>query len=424
MAIASCPKCATKLKVPDGASASVRCPKCQTVFKTNPPAQPAFEVVDETPIKPAPRPSATAKPAPKPAPPADDFEVVDEAPAKKKVVAKTDLDDDDDRPRKNRRDDDDDDDDRPRSKKRSRDDDDRPRKSQRPRFYDDDEFDFKPNPGKRDGFASGKLGAMFLSISFWADVGMYGLLTLFVLIMWSGGDITSVLGLLIGPMRVVSWLAGLAGIGLCIAGPARARKLAVASAILAAIHILLIFLGFLIVAKLGDFDFRDRPPSERTTSKSNGPTVSMEGLGMLGLGLGLGTSIVPAEFTMPTIIYGSKLLGKGLGNIIMFPLASACDIARLILVMLTLKTMAEAAKAHDGADKCRIGAKTVAIVCGSAIVLTLFIVIIVVEGEMGKAARHFAGFTFLVIMLSHCLMMILPALGAMQAAGGLGRRKN
>ena len=423
MAIASCPKCSTKLKVPDGAPATVRCPKCQTVFKTNPPAQPAFEVVDEAPPKPAPRPSAAAKPAS----PADDFEVVDEAPAKKKVVAKTDLDDDDDRPRKKRRDDDDDDD-RPRSKKRSRDDDDddaRPRKSKRSSYYDDDEFDFKPNPGKRDGFASGKLGAMLLSLSFWTDVGMYGLLTLFVVIMWSGGDITSVLGLLIGPMRVVSWLVGLAGIGLCIAGPARARKLAVASAILAAIHLLLIFLGFLLVAKLGDFDFRDRPPSETTTSKSNGPTVSMEELGLFGLGLGLGTSIVPAEFTMPTIVYGSKLLGKsGLGDIIMFLLASACDIARLILVMLTLKTMAEAAKAHDGADKCRIGAKAVAIVCGSAIVLTLFIAIIVVEGEMRKAARHLAGFTFLAIMLSHCLMMILPALGAMQAAGGLGRRKN
>ena len=423
MAIASCPKCATKLKVPDGASASVRCPKCQTVFKTNPPAQPAFEVVDEAPPKLAPRPSAVAKPAPKPAPPADDFEVVDEAPVKKKVVAKTDL--DDDQPRRKRRDDDDDDD-RPRSKKRSRgDDDDRPRKSKRSSYYDDDEFDFKPTPGKRDGFAPGKLGAVFLSISFWTDVGMYGLLTLFVLIMWSGGDITSVLGLLIGPMRVVSWLVGLVGIGLCIAGPARARKLAVASAILAAIHVLLIFLGFLLVAKIGDFDFRDRPPSDRTTSKSNGPTISMEELGMLGLGLGLGTSIVPAEFTMPTIIYGSKFLGKsGLGDFIMFLLASACDIARLILVMLTLKTMAEAAKANDGADKCRIGAKAVAIVCGSAIVLTLFIAIIVVEGEMRKAARHFAGFTLLAIMLSHCLMMILPALGAMQAASGLGRRKN
>ena len=188
---------------------------------------------------------------------------------------------------------------------------------------------------------------------------------------------------------------------------------------------LLIFLGFLLVAKLGDFDFRDRPAPERTTSKSTGPTVSMEELGMIGLGLGLGTSIVPAEFTMPTIIYGSKLLGKsGIGDIIMFLLASACDIARLILVMLTLKTMAEAAKAHDAADKCRIGAKTVAIVCGSAIFLTLFIAIIIIEGEMRKSAQHFAGFTFLTIMLSHCLMMILPALGAMQAAGGLGRRKN
>lgn len=231
--------------------------------------------------------------------------------------------------------------------------------------------------------------------------------------------------MLIGPLRVASWIMGLAGIGLCIAGPARARKLAVASAILAAIHILLMVMGFLFVSKLGNFDVRNRPAPEKTTSKSTGPSVSTEELGMIGLGLGLGTSIVPAEFTMPTIIYGSKLVGKsGIGDIILFLLASACDIARLILVMLTLRTMAEAAKAHNAADKCRIGAKTVAIVCGSAIFLTLFVAIIMVEGEMRKSGPHFVGFTLLTIMLSHCLMMILPALGAMQAAGGLGRRKN
>ena len=91
MAIASCPKCAASLKVPDGTSAAVRCPKCKTVFKPNAPAQPAFEVVDEpTPPKPSPRPAAPAKPAPKPARSDDeDFEEVDDdVPVKKKVVEK------------------------------------------------------------------------------------------------------------------------------------------------------------------------------------------------------------------------------------------------------------------------------------------------------------------------------------------------
>lgn len=185
MAIANCPECLTKLKVPDGTTASVRCPKCKMVFKPNAPAQPAFEVVDEAPARKPAKPAAPKSTAPapaKPAPnPAADFEVVDDAPAKKKVVAKSDL-DDDDRPRKRRRDDDDDDDDRPRRKRRDDDDeDDRPRSKKRGR--DDDDFDFKPNPGKKDGFAPWKLGAMFLSFSFWTDVGMYGLLSLFVLIM-------------------------------------------------------------------------------------------------------------------------------------------------------------------------------------------------------------------------------------------------
>src|SRR4051812_48882884 len=76
--VLTCPKCPTKLKVPDGVSGNTRCPKCGTVF---PIVKPAFEVVEEAPRPapaPKPAPKSTSAPAPKPAARQADFEVVDE----------------------------------------------------------------------------------------------------------------------------------------------------------------------------------------------------------------------------------------------------------------------------------------------------------------------------------------------------------
>ncbi|MBX9583008.1 MAG: zinc-ribbon domain-containing protein, partial [Gemmataceae bacterium] len=51
MPLATCPTCATALRVPDGSAAAVRCPKCKTVFPpapdpasppAPPPSRPAF----------------------------------------------------------------------------------------------------------------------------------------------------------------------------------------------------------------------------------------------------------------------------------------------------------------------------------------------------------------------------------------------
>lgn len=124
--------CGKTLQVKDEfAGRRVRCPACNGVA-TAPAGEPEFEVVDD----PAPRRAA----APPPPPPAK------AVPVRANPVERSrddDWDDEDDRPRKRRRDDDEDD--RPRGKRRDEeDDDDRPRKRR-----DDEEDDDEDRPRKK-----------------------------------------------------------------------------------------------------------------------------------------------------------------------------------------------------------------------------------------------------------------------------------
>jgi hypothetical protein len=282
VAIATCPKCATKLKVPDGTTASVRCPKCQTVFKTSTPpaAAPAqqFEVVDEPapPAKTAPKPPPKAAAAPTSAPASKEespfTNLDDDRPRKKKS---RDDDDDDDRPRKKRSRDDDEDDNRPRSKKRSRDDDneeddrprkkrsrdddeddDRPRSKKRSRDDDDDEDDDRPRKKSRDDddeddrprkIAGSKLGIarigmLLILISLGLFAATLGLQSLFILVALIGGVIPGGMSIITGLMGLVNWIVGLVGLGMCIAGPSRARGLAIAAVSVAGVHLILAFI--------------------------------------------------------------------------------------------------------------------------------------------------------------------------------------
>ncbi|HEY2910506.1 MAG TPA: hypothetical protein VGI99_09680 [Gemmataceae bacterium] len=402
MAISACPSCGTNLKVPDGTVATVRCPKCQTVFQSKPPAPGA----------------APSRPAPfRPAQP--EFEVVDDEPRRQSQRDRDDRDDDRPRSRKRGRDDDRDDDDdrRPIKKKKRRSDD-----------YDND--DLRSGSVKRNvGGGPGRIGALILSISFWCDVALYGFLALVAIIFWASVDAPVALGLIVGPLRALSWLLGLVGIGFCIAGPARARKLAIAAASLAGLHILLLILGFFVIGvSIADLNPNRPPPPppefRRAQIEPERAPLAIQEVGLFGYAFALGTSIVPAEFSLPVLIYGSKLGGgKAVSNMILFFLSSACDIARLILVILMLRAMAESAKSFEASDKLRIGVGSVAIVCGAAILVTTFVVLLAVEGEMGKAMRHMFSLMMLALMLCHCLMMIFPALGAFEVAGALKKRK-
>ncbi|HXD86378.1 MAG TPA: hypothetical protein VN641_07780 [Urbifossiella sp.] len=416
MAISACPSCGTNLKVPDGTVATVRCPKCQTVFQSKPSVAGAAP-----PSRPV---------SPKPAPP--EFEVVNDEP--RRQSSRRDCDDrDDDRPRRSRRDDDDDDD-RPRSRKRDRDDDRdddrRPAKRKKRRSDDFDDDDLRSGSVRRSGGGgAGRTGALILSIAFWCDVALYGFLTLLAIIFWASRDVPAALGLIVGPLRAFSWLLGLVGIGFCIAGPERARKLAIAAASLAGLHILLLLLGFFVIGvSIADLNPNRPPPPppqfrQMQVEPERAPFTIQE-VGAFGYVFALGTSIVPAEISLPVLIYGSKAGGgKVVSNLILFLLASACDIARLILSILMLRAMAESAKSFEASDKLRIGVGGVSIICGAAILVTTFVAILVVEGEMAKAARHLLSLTALALMLCYCLMMVFPALGALQVAGAFKKRK-
>ena len=176
MPLVACPKCATTLKIPDGASGNVKCPKCTNIFPVaaKPTAASGFEVLEGGQAKPA-----APKPAQRPEPLEPDFEVVDEPKPKRKAAASAD-DDDDDRPRSKRRrdyDDDDDDDNRPRKKKKKR------------RDYDDDEDDddWRPSPSRGGGgMGNAKVGTLLVSISFWFYFSLYALGTFLIFLLWVG----------------------------------------------------------------------------------------------------------------------------------------------------------------------------------------------------------------------------------------------
>lgn len=389
MAISPCPKCRANLKVPDNAVATVRCPKCQTVFQSKPASA-------------APVPPPPAQPPARPAPAPADFEVVEDEPRRRPVSRRGDDSDDyDDRPRRRgRRDEDDDDRDRPSRKKKRRDDDD----------YDDD---FRSGSIRRTTTGGpGKTGAFLLSISFWCDVGLYGLLTLVAIIFWTSAKPTLPLGLLVGPLRVTSWVLGLVGIGFCVAGPLKARKLSIATAILAGLHLAFFISGLIYIG----VSLSDLNPNRRAEH-----SLDADSLGALGLCLGLMTSILPAEFFLAGVSYGAHI--AKIDYLIFFYLGSACDIARLILELLTLKAMAESAKDYGAVEKLRIGVISVSSVCGGAILLLLLVTVLFFEADLGRARRHVMGLALLLVMLSHSLMMVFPALGALQTASGLKKRK-
>jgi predicted Zn finger-like uncharacterized protein len=430
LALVACPKCSTSLRVPDGSVAAVRCPKCQTVFQPPKPAKPAFEVVEDAPAarppvvtaRPAPKP--TPKPVPKPAEP--EFEVVDDDPAPppkkafsldaavksadkgrsaRRTTDDDDYDDEDDRPRGRRRRDDDEDDDRPRSRRRSRyddeDDDDRDdrRKGRGRRSRDDYDDDYDGRPAdRRAPFRRAKVAALLLSISFWLYLATFGLLTLFVIILWAGSG-TDMGGLMILPglLGLGNWIVAAVGLGFLIAGPARARGLAIAATSVAAVHLILTVVCF--------FNARS----------------DMRGFLFGGSNLEwflFGSMLWAVDATLPLLFYNSR----GFGDFVVPMLAGMCEVARLILILLALKATAAAAKDYGAAEQAGKGVLISAVVMGVAAALILIGVIVVYEGKMMKSGKHVAGAIVTLVFLGYALMMIVPALAANETKNACDRR--
>jgi hypothetical protein len=421
--VISCPKCPTQLKVPDGVSGNTRCPKCGTVF---PVVKPAFEVVED---RPAPKPAT--KITPKIAPPPPQFEVLEDEPKTKRVVA-----DEDDEPRKNRsrNDDDDDEDERPKSrKKRSRDDDDeeRRRKKKKKKRYDEDEFedDWEPrlNAGGAE-YAKGKTGALLLGISFWLNLGAYGLLALYTLIAWlmigdaasgsssprggrsssgsSGGDDGAILDMLVilpGLIGLAAWIVGLIGCSFAIAGPRKSRGMAITATVFASVHLIMVGVTF------GNMQ---------------------DGMGSIGRSVpGLGkaawiavASTLPAlDAFLPMVFYQSKEMST---SYVIGVIAAVCEVARLLTAMFLLKAMALAARDFQASERSGYGIMIVLGVIGGVILLSLLVVILLHEGKFTSLSTvlNLAMGTVFLMYLGYTLMMLSPAIGAMATKDACARR--
>lgn len=406
MPLIACPKCATNLKIPDGASGNVKCPKCSTIFSvgaTTP--APAFEVVDDTPAAPPPQ-----KPAPRRAAPEPDFEVVDEPKPrpKKKVTAVAD-DDDDDRPRSKRRrdDDEDDDEDRPRRKKKRHDDDD----------------DWRPT-SSRSSYGAAKVGMLLIVISLWLYLGTFALLALLLLIAWLGASIPTGLMIVPGLLGVANWVVALIGLGFCIAGPSRARGLAIATTAVAAVQIAMAFVvandlksGLFAAGSIQTASSYNRTERLMRLSKAaaknpNGPEAKElqeefknrqdrddDNSLLVGMLQFAGSQATKSDQTdLDRVLREKKFESKmrWLDLATLFPffdrliavlsynsnffsdyvlafLSGAVEVARLILLILTIGAVARAVKAHDAADKATVGVIAAAIAFGVALLVTLLI---------------------------------------------------
>lgn len=400
MPVVACPKCPAQLKIADGASGHVKCPKCGTLFPVTAPKPAAFEVVDGTPASaPVPKP-ATAPPQRAPAPAdEDDFEVVPEKPKKKSRDRYDDdeEDDEDDRPRsrrKRRRDyDDEDDDDRPRRRrKRRRDYDD----------YDDDDEDDWPEPKRKKstGFGPARTGALLLGIGAWLYMGTFGLMALLVLIAWAGGGMPSGVMVIAGLVGLGNWIVSLVGLGFCLAGPPRTRGTALAATIVSAVHLILSFVCFI---NLDD---------------------GLRGFGGLGFGSSSAwvalASVLPAvDMALPLLIYQS---GAFSGGFLVAFLAGGCEIARLILIIFTLKGQALAARDYGTAERSKSAVMAVAGVCGGVALAALLIAVLVVEGQLFRAGMHLASAAMLLSYLAYAFMTMAPALLARDVKDTLPNR--
>ena len=360
MPVVACPKCATNLRVADGATATVRCPKCKTVF--TPVAPPAFEVVDASPPPP--------KPAPKPAAPEPEFEGLDDEPA----------------PRKRRgRDDDEDDDDRPRGKRR---------RSRRRDFDDDYGTSDRGSPFRR-----GKVACLLLSISIWLYMGAMGVLTLFGLLFWTGSGVSPNLLLIPGLAGVANWVVALVGLGFAVAGPRQGKGLAVGALSVAGVHFVLLVVCF--------------------TNLRGG----LGGLGGFGLGglewAAMVTTIPVVDALLPALIYGAG----GIGTEFLFAvLTGGCEIARLILILLMIQAFARAARDGGAEDKAGTGVMVVSVTCGVVALVVTLVAVISYEAKLSSGMRTLGMLTAVGSMTAYTLMLLLPGMAAVDTKDALDRR--
>jgi hypothetical protein len=390
------------------------------VFPAAPPAAGGFEVVDDEPASPPPppRPAAksvvAAKTAPPPPPAKNEFEF-DDAPKKKRrdeddeddrprSRRRDEDDEDDDRPRKRRRDDDEDEDDRPRSRRRRDDDedeDDRPRRRGRRRYEDDEDEDWRPAARGKPGFGPARTGALLLNISFWLYFASLALISLLIFLGWvatstltgggggggrpgRGGDDGEWILTLIklpGILGLANWVVALVGFGFCIAGPARARGMAITATVFAAVHFLLLLLTY------NNLDRAIGIPLA-----ADAVTWPLFASALLGVDILLPTLVIPR---------GTQAIGT---NFMLFFAAGVCEVLRLVFALMTVKELARAGKDYGPEEKAHFGVIAAVSVVGASALLALLLAVLgrmeVIRGPniiIGSLLLMYLGFTAMTI---------------------------
>ncbi|MDY3551788.1 hypothetical protein R5W24_000867 [Gemmata sp. JC717] len=370
MPVVACPKCPAQLKTPDGVSGNVKCPKCGSIFPISAPVPTGNHVTGGAPAPQSPSPPVA------PAAGYDAFEVVDETPRRSR-----DWDDADERPRSRKRDRGDDEyEDRRRRKKTGR--------------HDDDDW---PRPQRRPaGFGLARTGALMLGTGAWIYMGTFGLLALLALFGWAGGEQPWPLMGLAGLAGCANWVVSLIGLGFCIAGPERARGAAIAATVLSVVHLGLLFVGLALRGGVPD-RFGGGDPMWVT----------------------MATAIPSLNGVLSLLLYAPQAFGSG---VLVAFLAGGCEVARLILIALTLKGLAQAARSRAAAARAGPAVMAVAGVCGGVTAVTLFVTILVAEWGLMRAGLHLAAAVSLLSQLAYALMMMAPALLAKDTASALAAR--
>lgn len=423
MAVVTCPKCPTALRIPDGVSGNVKCPKCSTLFpvaraatitaKPAPKPPPKSTLANQPPPKPAQAP-ITAKQAPQAANNDIDFEVIDDPkPAKRRIE-----DDEEERKHGNKKkkwyDDEEEEELRPRKKKKSQ------------RSDDDEDWLEKPSRAK-EGHGPARVGLMLLTISSWLYCALYGLLTLGVFILLvsilgvddtlgakqkttSGSskdstfvvDVIDLLMLLIGLIGLANWLVSIVGFSFCIAGPERSRPMSIIAASVSGVHLIFVILTYLIAAKY---------VSELGTY--GGPTK--------GSWLIFATTIPFLDFFLPTLIYSSRSIN---GEFIVLILTGICEVVRIFFTMLTIRTFANVGKDHKTAERAQIGIVGTAIVVGAGIFIMFLVLVLIKEVQFKslKTALTLGVGSFFMHCLAYTVLLLVPAILTIFARSSLAGR--
>ena len=196
----------------------------------------------------------------------------------------------------------------------------------------------------------------------------------------------------------------LIGLSFCIAGPVKPRGMAIATVSVAGVHLILLIICYSKVTGLGR-------------------GLGGMGGGVLGGGewMFLGSVLWVLDLVLPLLIYAPRGASFG-GEGVLFLLAAACELTRCIMVCLTIKAQATAAKDYYSAERAGMGVMLTSAVTGGAAIVVTLLAVIVIEAKMMTSGQYLAALGAAAVFAGYALMTLPAALAAMSAKDSLARK--